>query len=138
MPSRSKVLSDGAIGRQKPLRMTGGFEPLHAILPVAGGLMGVLRTVIEIPVLAMLYTWQALALRRAIAFELLRNDDPRHVGQAFEECADKLLRRPLVPAALDENISDVAVRIDGTPQIMACPIARPKHFISMPCVARSG
>ena len=84
--------------------MPGGLEPLHAPLPLAGGLMGVLRTVIEIPVLAMLYTWQDLALRRAIAFELLRDDDPRHVGQAFEEFAEKLLRRPLVPAALDENI----------------------------------
>jgi hypothetical protein len=46
------------------------LEPLHAPLPLAGGLMRLLRAIIEIPSLAMLHPRQNLLLRRTIAFEL--------------------------------------------------------------------
>jgi hypothetical protein len=36
--------------------MAGGLEPLHPSFPLAGGLVGVLRTVVEIAMLAMLHT----------------------------------------------------------------------------------
>jgi hypothetical protein len=100
--------------------------------------MGVLRTVIEIPVLAVLYTWQEFSLRRAIAFELIRDEDLGHVDQALEEFAEKLLRRLLVPAALDENIQHVAVLVHGAPEIMTFAVDGEEYLIQVPFVARSG
>ena len=52
---------------EKALRVPGGLEPLHTPLPLAGGLVGVLGPVVEVPVLPMLHARQDLALGRAVA-----------------------------------------------------------------------
>ena len=67
MPTRVEVLGDRAIGREKALRMARGFEPLPAPLPLSGGLMGVLRALIQRPMLPMCHTREELALGRARA-----------------------------------------------------------------------
>jgi hypothetical protein len=50
------VLGNGTIRGQEPLGVPWRLEPLHAPLPLTGGLMGVFRTVVEIAVLPMLDT----------------------------------------------------------------------------------
>jgi hypothetical protein len=47
--SRSEVLSDGTIRGEETLRGTRRFKPWHASFPMAGRLVGVLRTIVEIP-----------------------------------------------------------------------------------------
>src|SRR5262249_23949844 len=69
--------------------------------------------------LAMLHPWQDLALRRTVALQLGRNDDPRHVLQALQQLAEKLLRRLFVTSALHQNIEDVVVLVDSAPEVMA-------------------
>jgi hypothetical protein len=56
MPAWSKVLGDRPIRDEKPLGMPWGFEPLHPPLPLAGGVVRVLGTVVEVPMLAVLYS----------------------------------------------------------------------------------
>jgi hypothetical protein len=85
------------------------FEPLHAPLSLAGGLMRVFRPVIQVPMLSMFHTGQDLALRRTITRQFIRNDHPRHVGQALQQFAKELLRGLPIPPPLHENIQDVAV-----------------------------
>jgi hypothetical protein len=80
MPSWSAVVDDGAIRRQKPLGMPGGLAPLPAICPLAGGPRRVLTPGMEVPTLAMFHPGDALALGRAIALQLLGDDDARHGG----------------------------------------------------------
>ena len=75
----------GTIRSAEALGVPSGRAPLHAPLPLARGLRGVLRTVRAIPGLAVLDTWQERSLRRAIACERIRDDDAGHVGQALEE-----------------------------------------------------
>jgi hypothetical protein len=50
MASGTEMLGDRPIGCEKPLGVPGGLEPLHPPLSLADGLMGVLRTIIQIPV----------------------------------------------------------------------------------------
>src|SRR5512134_1257616 len=134
MPSRSKVLGNGAVGRQKTLGMTRRLKPLHAILALACGAMGVLAPIIEVATLAMLDSGQDLALRRAVAFELIGDDDPWHVLEPFEQFAKELLGRLLIPPALDQDVEHVIVLIDGAPEIMALTIDGQEDFIQMPFV----
>ena len=47
--------------------MARGFEPVHPPLPLTGGLVGVLRAIIQIPVLAMFHPRQYLALGGSVA-----------------------------------------------------------------------
>jgi hypothetical protein len=99
--------------------------------------VGILRSVIEIPVLAVLHPRENLPLRCAVAFQLVRDDHARYIRQPLEEFAEEFLRRFLVPTTLDENIQDdVAVLVHGTPEVVPCPIDRQKHLIQMPFIAR--
>ena len=53
MPARTEVLRDGTIGGEEPLGVARGLKPLHVLFPLTGGLMGVLGTVVQIPMLAI-------------------------------------------------------------------------------------
>ena len=55
MPARTEVLGDETIGREKALSVTRRFKPLHASLALTGGLVRVLCTIIEIPMLSMFH-----------------------------------------------------------------------------------
>src|SRR5262245_52784830 len=96
--------------------------------------MGVLTPVIDIATLAMLHPGQDLALRRTVALQLVRNDDARHVQQALQQLAEKLLRRLLVAAALHEDIEDVVVLVDRAPEVMTLTINREKYLSQVPLV----
>jgi hypothetical protein len=79
MPTRANVLGHGTTRGQETLGLPWRLKPLHAPLPLAGGLMSMLRTVVEITVLTVPHPGQHLALRRPITLQLSRNDDARHV-----------------------------------------------------------
>ena len=65
---------------EETLGMAWGFEPLHALLPLAGGLVGVLCTIIEIPASAMFYPWEDLSLGGSVAFKFIRDGHSEHIG----------------------------------------------------------
>jgi hypothetical protein len=79
VPAWAEVLQDGTVGGEKPLSVARGLEPLQAPLSLAGRLVGVFRTIIKIPVLAMFHPWKDLALSRTVAFEFIRDNHARHV-----------------------------------------------------------
>jgi hypothetical protein len=89
----------------------------------------VFGTVVEGAVLAMCHPRQDFARGGAVALQLVRDDDPGHVGQPLEELAEELLRRLLVPAALDENVQDVAILINGAPEIVPLLIERDEYLV---------
>jgi hypothetical protein len=91
MPPRTEMLGDGTVGGEKPLSVTRGLEPLHALLPLTGGLMGVLRPVIEVAVLTMFHPGQNLSFGDAVAFEFIHDDHAGGVNQAFEELTKELV-----------------------------------------------
>jgi hypothetical protein len=111
---------------------------LHAALPLAGRLVRVLRTVVEVPMLTVLDTREPLALRRAIALELLRHEPPGDVLTAFEELAEELLGRLLVAPPLHEDVEHYAVLIHRPPQRVPFLVDRDEHFVQMPLVTRPG
>jgi hypothetical protein len=76
------------------------LKPLHAPLLLAGGLVRILRAIIEIPVLAMFYPGENLALGDSATLEFIGDDHARDVRQPFEKLTEELLRGRLVPAAL--------------------------------------
>jgi len=71
MMARSEMLGNGTIRRQKPLRAPWRLELLHVLCALAGGVVEILGAIIEIPMLAVLHPRQQIALRCAIAFQLI-------------------------------------------------------------------
>jgi hypothetical protein len=132
---RSEVLGEGTIGRKKALGVSWRFELLHASFPLTRGLVRIFRPITEVAMLSMFHTGQDLALRRAIARQFIRNDHPRHVGQALQQFAKELLRGLSIPPPLYENIQDMAVLIHRPPEIVTCTVDGEEDLIEGPLVA---
>lgn len=122
---------DETIGGEETLGLSRGLEPLQVSLPLPlpGGLVGVLRSIIERPVLAMFHSRQELALGGTVTLQLIGDDHTRDVGQPFEPLAENLLGRPRFPPALDQDIQDVPVLITRPPEIVMLALDRQKHLI---------
>ena len=91
MPSWSEVLGNRTIRGQKALGMPRRLEPLHAIFALACGAMRVLTAVIEVATLAVFDPRQDLALRRAVAFQLLDDEYPEGILPPLEQLAEEFL-----------------------------------------------
>ena len=76
MLAEPEVLGNGTIGGKKALGVSGGLEALHVSLPPVGGLVGVLRAIIQIPVLAMCYSGEDLSLGGSVALQLIGDEHP--------------------------------------------------------------
>src|SRR5262249_23109551 len=126
------------VGREEALSVARGLEPLHPLLPLAGGLVRILGAVIEISVLTMFYARQNFAFGRFVALELVSDDHAWDVRHAFEEFGKDLRARPLIPRAFNQDIKDVPVLIDRPPQIVMLALDGQKHLIQMPLVTRPG
>ena len=94
----------------------------------------VFGTVVQVAVLPVFDVREDLPLRRAVAFQPIGDDDPRHVPAAFKELAEELLGRVLVPPTLHQDIEHRPVLIHGPPEIMALPIDREEDFIQVPLI----
>ena len=105
------------------------LEALHPALPLAGGLMGVLHTVIQISVLPMFDAWEELPLRGSITLQLVRDDDAWSVLAPLEELAEESLRSLLVAPALHQDIEDLAILIDRPPEIVPLTTNREKDAV---------
>jgi hypothetical protein len=97
--------------------------------------MSIFRTMVQVAMLPMFYARQALPLRRAVALQLIHD---HHTGDAlapFEELAEEFLCGGLSPAALDQDIEEIAVLIRRTPEIVVLPLHGQKDFAELPCIA---
>jgi hypothetical protein len=94
--------------------------------------------IVEMPVLAVFHTGPDFAHRRPIAFQLIRDDYPRHIGQPLQQLTEKPLRRILLPLALYEDIEDMAVLVDGAPQRVPLAVDGEKDVIRVLLVSWPG
>jgi len=60
---------------------------------------------------------QYLRFGGRITTELVGDDDPWDVLQSLQQLSEELLRSPLVPPRLHQDIEHFAVLIDGAPQV---------------------
>jgi len=73
-------------------------------------------------VLAVLDTSQDFLLCRRVAGQLVGNDHPWHILQAYAQFAEELFGGVFVAPALDQDIKHVAMLINGSPQIVGLPV----------------
>src|SRR5260370_24127941 len=97
--------------------------------------MGVFRPVIEALVLPMLDARHGLPLGRGVALQLVGDEHTRCSILLLEELAEQTFGGLLVAPALDENIENEAVLVDGTPEPMLFPGEADDDLIEVPFVA---
>ena len=95
MLARTEVLGDGTIGREKALSVPRRFKPLHASLSLTGGLVGVLRTIIEIAMLAMFHPRKQKCQNSegglALNFCLCRHREEQREGAGRKLCRVRIV-----------------------------------------------
>src|SRR6201997_3860135 len=111
------------------------LEPLHDPLSSSGRLMGVFGPVIEALVLTMLDPGHDLPLGRGVALQLVGDEHTRCSALLLEELSEQAFGGLLVAPALDENIENQAVLVDGTPEPMLLPGDADDDLIEVPFVA---
>src|SRR5271157_2038978 len=124
MTSRTKVAVDEGVSGQEALRLPWRLEPLHLPFSAPGRPMGILSAIVQVAALTVLDIRQELALRHAVAFQLVR--------------VEEALRRPRIAAGLDQNIKHDAVLIDGAPEIMQLALDPNEHLVQVPLVTGPG
>jgi hypothetical protein len=96
--------------------------------------MRILRTVIEVAVLAMLHPRQEFPLGGPITFEFIGDEHPWDVLTALEELAEELLGGLFIPPPLHQDGELHAVLIHGPPQIVPLLIDRDEDLIQVPLI----
>ncbi len=54
----------------------------------------------------------------------------------FQQLAKKAFGSPAVSTRLDEDVDDVAILIDGTPEILPLSLDGDEDLVQVPCVSR--
>jgi hypothetical protein len=105
---------------KKPLHLPRRFEPFHDPLSSSGRLVGILCAVVEAFVLAVLDARQDIALGGGIAFQLVGDQHTRDSSLLLQQFAQQALGRLLIAPALDENVKDKPLLVNGAPEPMLC------------------
>ena len=97
--------------------------------------MGVFGPVIETLVLAMLDPGHDLPLSRGAALELVGDEHTRGSTLFLEELSEQAFGGLLVAPALNQDIENEAMLVDGTPEPMLFPGDADDDLIQVPFVA---
>src|SRR5437667_4008365 len=128
-------IGDLIMGGKEGLNLPRRLEPLHDPLSSSGRLMGVFGPVIEALVLPVLDPGHDLPLGNGVAPQLVGDEHTRGSTLLLEEFAEQAFGGPLVTPALDQNIENEAVLVDGTPEPMFLPGDADDDLIKVPFVA---
>ena len=101
MPSGTKERRDHSETREESLGVPGRLETTHPPFPFPGGLMGILRPIIQPALLLVLHRRHHFYLGRCVAAEFVGDDRSGDVLKSFQQLAKELLGGPFVPPRLN-------------------------------------
>jgi hypothetical protein len=79
-----------------------------------------------------------LAMRHCVTAQRVGDQHPKRRAPPLEEFAAEPLGGLGVPPRFDQDVEDVAVGVDGPPQLLPTAVDRQEHLVEMPLVAGSG
>ncbi len=110
-----KEIADLVVGGEEALRLAWRLEALHLPFSSSRRLVRILRPVVEALVPAVLHRGHHLALRRAVAGQLVRDHGAGWPPLALQELAQQALGGPLVASTLDQHIQHHPALVDRAP-----------------------
>jgi len=130
-----KNIGDLVVDGKEALDLPRRLEPLHDPLSSSGWLMGVFGPVVEAFVLSVLDARHDLPLGGGVALQLVGDEHTRCPTLSLEELAEQALGGLRVAPALDEDIENEAILVDGTPKPMLLPGDADDDLVKVPLVA---
>ena len=132
MSPDSKEMQHESVHGQESLRLPGRFEPAHLSLALSRRLMRHLGTIVRVSVRAMSDGRHDRSVRSRVAAQLVGDQPPRLTLLALQQLAEKTCGSPTVTTRLDEEIEDVALLIDGAPEIVPLSLDGDEDFVQVP------
>ena len=74
-------------------------------------------------------------MRNTVAAQLVGHEPHGFLSLTFQEFPKESSRRAPVPTGLDEEVDQVTVLVDRTPQILTLPVDRDEDFVQEPRIA---
>ena len=130
-----KVVDESVHG-QESLCLTGRFEPAHVSLALPCGLVRDFGAIVRVSVRTVSDGRHDRSVRSPVAAQLVGDQAHGLALLALQQLAEKACGRPAVATRLDENIEDVAILIDGTPEIAPLSLDGDEDLVQVPDVAQ--
>ena len=131
---------EGAVNRivhaEEALGGSSRLEPLQLALASSDCLMRILRPIVPPKPLLMRAGQSQTPERRGVGAQLVGDQQFRHEALLLEQLAHQPQRRPTVASALDQHVEDLALVIDGAPEIRPLAGDAHHHLVEMPAIAR--
>ena len=129
-------VADESVHGQEALCLTGRFEPSHVSLALPCGLVRDFGAIVRVSVRTVSDGRHDRSVRSPVAAQLVGDQPPRLTFLALQQLAKKVFGSPAVTTRLDENIEDVAILIDGTPEIAPLSLDGDEDLVQVPEVAQ--
>lgn len=123
------------VNGQEALRLSRRFEPLHDPLSSRRRLIRIFRSIVQAFVLAMLGLQRHVPAGRAIRGQFVRDHHARRPGGLSQQFAHEPAGGFSVATALNENVENEAVLIDGAPEPVFLAGDRDDDFVHVSFVA---
>ena len=135
MSADSEEILNDAVHRCKTLQMGSRLEPAHLAFPRAGRLMRDFRAIVFILPGTVDHRRHHGTVRGRVTAQLVRDQPARLAALSFQQLAEEPLGRPLIAPRLHEDVKDVAVFVDSTPQILLPALDLDEQLVQMPGAA---
>ena len=122
---------------QEPLCVGGRREAAHLALPLVRGLVRDLGTIVRVLGRVMGDQGHDVPMCDTVAAQLVSHETRRFLSLTLQESSKESPRRTPVPTRLDEDIDQVTVLVDRTPQILALTVDRGEDFVQKPRIVES-
>jgi len=119
--------------RQEPLRLPGRLEPAHDLSSWSRGSVRGFCTIAQSLVLTVLDARGNLRFRCTAGAQLVGDHHP-WLAPGLEQLSEKRLCRHRVSTGLNQNLQNVPIGADGTPEPMFAPIGEHYNVVEVPLV----
>src|SRR5215469_16754510 len=127
---------DGSVHAEKTLCGASRFEPLHLALSSSHHLMRIFGSIVLSEPLLMRAGQSQTPERGGVRAQLVGDQQSGREALLLEQLAHQPQRRPTVASALNQHVEDLALVVDGTPQIHPLAGDPHHHLVEVPAIAR--
>jgi hypothetical protein len=128
---------DGGMHVEKTLRGSRGLEPLHLVFSPPHDLMRVFSAIVFSEASVMGAGEAQLSESRAVGAQLVGDQQLRCKALFLKQLAHQPECRLRIAPTLNEHVEDLALVVDGAPQIHPFPGDPDDHFVEVPLRARA-
>ena len=137
VPTHVEEIANNTMYRQEALRLSNGLELAHLAFPLLGRLMRHFREVVRIAPGVVDDGRHDRAARCSVASQLVGDEAARLPTLALQQLAEESPCGRGVSSALDEDVEDITILVNGSPQVVSVASDGDEDLVKEPGVSES-